>query len=97
MHLTAADMLCTMVFSGGNWKEESDSALQSVAWALCSAVSTMAGYTPGQLVRSKDMIMQNTVAADWEKIKQLTQSSAVISNARENKACLDDTYQVTRY
>ena len=31
MHLTAADMLRTMVFSGENWKEELDIVLKSVA------------------------------------------------------------------
>ena len=54
-----------------------DIALQSVAWAFRSTLSTMSGYSPGQLVFSRDMIMQNAVTADWEKIKQLKRDSAI--------------------
>ena len=94
MHLTAGDMLRTMVFSGENWQEEVDTALQSVAWALRSTISTMSGYTPGQLVFNKDMIMQNTVIADWEKIKELKRNSAITSNVRENTSRLLHEYKV---
>ena len=34
MHLTAADMLRTMIFDGKNWQDELDICLQSVAWAI---------------------------------------------------------------
>ena len=62
--IVAGDMLCTMVISGENWQEEVDMAFQSVAWALHSTISTISGYTPGQLIFSKDMIMQNVVTTD---------------------------------
>ena len=81
IHLTMGDMLRTMIFSGEDWEEELQTALQSVAWAICSTVSTISGYTPGQLVFSKDMIMQTIVTANWEKIKELKRKSAVASNA----------------
>ena len=64
MHLTAADMLRTMTFTGENWMEGLDKALQTVSWAIRSTVSTMSGYTPGQLIFSRDMIMQSTVITD---------------------------------
>ena len=66
MHLTAADILRTMIFSGNNWQVQLETCLQSVAWALRSTVSTMSGYTPGHLFFPRDMIMQNTIIADWE-------------------------------
>ena len=69
MHLTAADMLRTMVFSGEDWFHELDKALQSVAWALRSTVSSMSGFTPGQLVFNKDIIMQAAVIVDWGESK----------------------------
>ena len=94
MHLTAGDMLRTMIFSGENWQVEVDIALQSVAWALRSTLSTMSGYSPGQLVFSRDMIMQNAVTADWEKIKQLKRDSAIRSNIRENASRVPYDYKV---
>ena len=68
MHLTAADMLRTMVFSREDWFNELDKALQAVAWALRSIVSSMSGFTPGQLVFNKDMIMQAAVIVVWGKL-----------------------------
>ena len=94
MHLTAADMLRTMIFSGTNWQDELETCLQSVAWALRSTVSTMSSYTPGHLVFSRDMIMQNAVTADWEKIKLLKRASAITSNTRENNSRFNHTYHV---
>ena len=54
----------------------------------------MSGYTPGQLIFSKDMIMQNTVIADWGKIKLLKSNAAIESNARENTSRLSHKYMV---
>ena len=92
MHLTVGDMLRTMTFVGDSWEEEVEAALQSVAWAIRSTISTMSGYTPGQLVFSKDMIMQSVVTADWEKIKRLKRQSAENTNTRENRARVDHEY-----
>lgn len=94
MHLTAADMLRTVTFTGENWMKELDKALQTVAWAIRSTVSTMSGYTPGQLVFNKDMIMQSNVIVDWEKIKLLKRASAQASNEKENKTRLHHQYSV---
>ena len=52
----------------------------------------MSGYTPGQLVFSKDMILQSVVTADWEKIKRLKRQSAESSNAQENRARVNHEY-----
>ena len=53
-----------------DWSQELDVALQLVAWAIRSTVSMMSGYTPGQLVFSRDMTMQIKVIADCEAIKE---------------------------
>ena len=68
-HLTMGDMLRTMEFNGPTWKLEVNDALQSVAWAIRSTINTMSGYTPGQLIFSKDMIMRVKIVADWKKVK----------------------------
>ena len=74
--------------------KELDKALQTVSWAIRSTVSTMSGYTPGKLVFSKDMIIQSTVIADWEKIKQLKLISTQTSNSRENRTRLHHQYKI---
>ena len=94
MHLTAADMLRTMTFAGEDWMNELDKTLQTVAWVIRSAVSTMSGYTPGQLVINRDMIIQSVVIVDWGKIKELKRISAEKSNERENKSRLQHEYSV---
>ena len=93
MHLTAGDMLRTMEFDGANWFYELDRVLQIVAWAIRSTVSTTINYSPGQLVFSKDMIMQSQVTANWELIKQIKRESTIKSNADENRSRLLHAYQ----
>ena len=94
MHLTMGDMLRTMEFEGPDWKEEINTALQSVAWAIRSTVSMTTGFTPGQLVYGKDMIMQVRVIADWERIKAARLQAAATANQQENQKRLDYQYKV---
>ena len=68
--------------------------LQSVAWAIRSTVSMTTGFTPGQLVFAKDMIMQVQVIADWERIKAARLQAAATANQQENKTRLDFQYKV---
>ena len=66
MHLKMGNMLHTTKFSGENWEEEIQVILQTTAWALCSTIHTTAGYTPGQMAFSRDMIMQMRVNVNWQ-------------------------------
>ena len=93
MHLTAGDMLRTVEFDGNNWSYELNRTLQAVAWAIRSTVSTVVHYSPGQLVFSKDMIMQTQIIADWERIKETRRASTVLSNATENSSRLEHEYK----
>ena len=67
--------------------------IPNVARFFRSTISTMSGYTPGQLVFSKDMIMQSVVTADWEIIKRLKRQSSEDKNARENRGRVDHWYR----
>ena len=93
MHLTAGDMLRTAEFEGDNWQYESNRTLQTVTWAIRSTVSTVKNYSSGQLVFSKDMIMQVQVIAEWERIKELRRTSIVNSNTSENKGRVVHEYK----
>jgi transposase InsO family protein len=93
VHLTMGDMLRTITFTGDDWFHEHNQTLQSVAWAVRSTV-TANGYSPGQLVFSRDMILSTKVKIDWERIKTLKQAAAVKNNSKENTSRIDHKYQV---
>ena len=63
IHLTMADMLRTLVFTGENWFDEFDASLQSVAWAIRTTVSTATNYSPGQQVFNHIQNGQDTIQA----------------------------------
>ena len=86
MHLTAGDMLRTMTFEGENWELILHKTLQSVSWAIRSTLHSTIGHSPGQLVFSHDMIMQNKVFIDWEKIRSAKDKASLLANIRENKS-----------
>ena len=80
------DMLMMIEFNEPTWKLGVNDALQSVAWAIRSTISIMSRYTPGQLIFSKDMIM--------EKIKTKRLAAAEVANQRKNKFKLKHTYRI---
>ena len=93
-HLTMADMLRTIVFTGEDQFEEFDASLQAVAWAIRTTISTATNYSPGQLIFNHDMIMQTAVTVNWELIKQRRRELAVVANNRENKSRIEHSYSV---
>ena len=97
MHLTAGDMLRTMTFEGDNWQSTLHAALQSVAWALRSTIHSTLGYSPGQLVFNRDMIMQNKIFVDWAKINDAKQRASIMANKRENSVRLQHNYKKGNY
>jgi len=52
------------------------------------------GYSPGELVFQRDMLMHCKVVTDWEHVKQREWSQAKKSNDRENKSRIAHTYKV---
>ena len=69
-----------MDFDGTDWQRKLSRALQAVAWAIYSIISTVFNYSPSQLVFPRDMIMQTKLTGK--------------SNERENKDCLAHNYQL---
>ena len=49
VHLTIADMIRTLNFSGDDWFTETDKALQIVSWTIISIVSTVTNYSSCQI------------------------------------------------
>ena len=66
---------------------------KETAWELCSAIHSTISYSPGQLVFGQDMIMQNCITANWERIKEKRTRAAFKSNAHEKITRVAHTYK----
>ena len=93
-----ADMLRTMKFtvsdeSEGAWRMEVDAALQAVAWAIRSTVSTNTKLTPANLLFKKDMILNEEVEINWKAIRQQREAKATVDNQRENAKRKEHEYK----
>jgi hypothetical protein len=94
VHLTMGDMLRTMHFTGEDWFQELTRTLQQVAWAVRSTVSTSVGYSPGQLIFNRDMIMETKIKVDWLQLNAIRLKSAQANNQQENKKRINHTYNI---
>ena len=68
--------------------------MQYVAWEIRATISTMPGYTPGELVFSKEIIMRIKVVANWEKIEVRKLTAVVTTNQHENRSRLNYNYKI---
>ena len=95
IHLTMGDMLRIQEFEATeNWQQQVHSIYQAIAWAIRSTVQSTTDYSPGQLVFSKDMLMQFQVNIDWEKMRLRRQRAVTANNQRENKNRIKHTYNI---
>lgn len=91
-HLTMADMLRRIVFTGQDQFDKFDTSLQAVAWATRTTISTATNYSPRQLIFNHNMIMQTAVTVNWETIKQKRRKLVVVASNRENKNRIEHSY-----
>lgn len=84
VHPTMADILRTMVFGGNKWNEELNQALQTVAWAIRSTMSTATHLSLGQIAFNHNMIIQTAITVDWEMIKSRRKELYFVNNSRES-------------
>ena len=86
IHLKMGDMLRTQEFDATkNWQQQVHSIYQAIAWAIWSTVQSTTDYSLGQLVFSKDMLMQFQVNIDWETMQLRRQWAVKTNNQREKK------------
>jgi len=71
-----------------------ENILQSISFAINSAVHSTTQMTPGQLVFSRDMILHTSHVANWEYIRLRKQSKINKNNERENKSRIPHQYNV---
>ena len=75
------------------WQQDVQALCKAMAWALRSMIHLTISYSPVQLAFGQDMIMQNCITADWERIKEKPTIAAVKSNARENSTRVAHMYK----
>jgi hypothetical protein len=92
VHLTMGDMLRTMTFSGSDWFQDMQRALDSVAWAIRTTVNPNIKYSPCHLAFSQDMIFRQAIQIDWDNIHSNRLKLLEASNAKENKSRLIQPY-----
>ena len=73
MHGPLGDQLRCTTFKGTNWHDELDTIVQACAFAVRTTVPSNSPYAPAQMAFGMDMIFQQKVIVDWDKIKQLRQ------------------------
>ena len=98
MHLTMADMLRTMKLEvpddkDETWNTEVEAAMQAIAWALRTTVSTGLKYSPANLALGRDMILNQVVQVNWETIRNQREKKAAKDNLRENKTRKEFEYK----
>ena len=92
VHLTMGDMLRNMMFTGDDWFQDMQRALDAVAWALCTTISPKIKHYPCHLAFNQEMIFCRAVAINWETINNERQHLLEASNSKENKSRLEKQY-----
>ena len=93
VHLTMGDQLRTSEFNHENWTLQLEKLCAAMTWALRATASTVHGYTSGQLVFNKDMIIHDKIVCDWEYIYKQRMQQAKMVNDRENRSRVTHVYK----
>ena len=68
--------------------------LAAAAFVICSKIKRQKGYSLGQLIFGRDMIIPIKHRVDWELILQKKQTQINRDNTRDNKHRVDYGYKV---
>ena len=68
--------------------------LAAAVFAIYSTNKSQKGYSPGQLIFCRDMILPIKHRVDWELIRQQKQMQSNRDNARENRHRVEYDYKV---
>jgi hypothetical protein len=85
MHRVMGDMLRVQLASKHPSEDIVRELTSAVAYAIRATVHGVTGYSPGQLVFSKDMILRTHVEANMELVRQRRTAAIRVTNERENK------------
>ena len=63
--------------------------LAAAEFTICSTASRQKGYSPGQLIFGRDMILLIKYTVDWKFIRKIKQTQINRDNTRKNKNRVD--------
>jgi len=86
------DMLRMMTFSGTEWFQDMQHALDAVAWAVRTTINPSIKHSPCHLAFHHDMIFHQAVTINWESIHAERQKQLSTSNKKENQSRLPKEY-----
>ncbi len=94
IHGTLGEQLRATVFDA-DWSDNVDMLIQACAFALRATSPARGTYSPAQLAFGHDLIFQQKVLIDWERLKTVRLKDAIDNNKKENKKRLDHEYKVS--
>ncbi len=77
-----------------DWSDDINMLIQACAFALRVTSLAHNTYSPVQLAFGYDLIFQQKVIIDWERVKAICTRQAIENNAKENKKRLEHKYKV---
>ncbi len=96
IHAVLGNMLRTSELDMAELVKASDInvSLSDATWAVCSTYLTVLKASPGATIFGRDMQIDISFIADWQKIGEHRQQLTDLNNARENKGRIDYDYKV---
>ena len=95
-HLLIAEMLRTQtieVESTTNMQNEIRRTLQSVAFAIRTATSSVTNFAPSHCIFGRDMIMHEKELVKWHELWERRKAQSIKENLRENKGRSNHEYK----
>ena len=97
IHLVLGNLVQTFNISTKTYIDKNDlwtGILAAAAFAISTTTNRKKGYSPGQLIFRRDMILPIKHRVNWELIRQKKQMQSNRDNARENRHRVEYDYKV---
>jgi hypothetical protein len=93
MHQVLGNMLRAQLTKQHDKEDPVKDLTSAAAYAIRSTVHGVTGFTPGQVVYNRDMIVRTPVQPDLDSIKQRRAAAVEVNNAKENRRRIQHTYK----
>jgi hypothetical protein len=93
LHFVMADKVRAQLASKNKYHDPVKEILSAATYGIRAAVHSVTGYTPGQLVYGRDMLLRTVIETDMELVKRRRQRAIEQNNKRENKRRIKHDYK----
>jgi len=94
LHLVLANKLRAQLATEYKHHDPVKEIFSAATFGVRAAVHSTTGYTPGQLVYGRDMLLRTMIEADMELVKARRHKAIKANNERENKRRIAHDYKV---